>query len=184
MGKITVFNFTTLNGYYKGAKEDISWHKHGKEENKYAEKALQSGNTLLFGRVTYQMMESFWPTPMALEMDPVVAKGMNESNKIVFSTTLKKVTWKNTTLVKTDLIAEVKELKKLPQDITILGSGSIITQLAEHGLIDEYQVMIDPVALGKGAPMFKGLKHPLNLKLIDSKIFKSGVVLLCYKPIK
>ncbi|HTB51479.1 MAG TPA: dihydrofolate reductase family protein [Ferruginibacter sp.] len=184
MSKITVFNFTTLNGYYKGAKEDISWHKHGKEENKYAEKALQSGNTLLFGRVTYQMMESFWPTPMASEMDPVVAKGMNESNKIVFSTTLKKVTWKNTTLVKTDLVTEVKKLKKLPQDITILGSGSIITQLAEHGLIDEYQVMIDPVALGKGEPMFKGLKHPLNLKLIDSKIFKSGVVLLCYKPIK
>jgi dihydrofolate reductase len=184
MGKITVFNFTTLNGYYKGAKEDISWHKHGKEENKYAEKALQSGNTLLFGRVTYQMMESFWPTPMALEMDPVVAKGMNESHKIVFSTSLKKVGWQNTKLIKTDLIEEVKKLKKLQQDITILGSGSIVTQLADHGLIDEYQFMIDPIALGKGEPMLKGLKHPLNLKLISTKIFKSGVVLLCYQPVR
>jgi dihydrofolate reductase len=184
MGKISVFNFVSLNGFYKGAKEDISWHQHGKEENKYAEKALQTGNTLLFGRVTYEMMESFWPTPMAMELDPIVAKGMTESNKIVFSTTLKKASWKNTKLIKTDLIEEVKKLKKTLPNITILGSGSIVTQLADHDLIDEYQIMIDPLALGKGTPMFKGMKHPLKLKLTDSKIFKSGTILVTYQPIK
>jgi dihydrofolate reductase len=130
------------------------------------------------------MMENFWPTPIAMEMDPIVAKGMNESAKIVFSTTLKKVKWKNTTLIKKALVEEITKLKKLPQDITILGSGSLVTQLADHELIDEFQIMIDPIALGKGTPMFKGLKKPLNLQLTDSKIFKSGTVLLNYQTIK
>src|SRR5580698_7653703 len=133
MRKLNVFNFLTLNGFYKGLNEDISWHVHGGEEGKFSEEGAQSGSTLLFGRVTYQMMEAFWPTPAAKESMPVVADGMNKAEKIVFSKTLKKADWNNTKIIKGDLIEEVKKLKKLPGvGITILGSGSIVTQLADH----------------------------------------------------
>ena len=184
MGKLGAYNFVTLNGYFKGPKGDISWHKHGAEESEYAAKGASSGSTLLFGRVTYEMMASYWPTPEAMKNMPVVAAGMNNSEKIVFSRTLKKAGWSNTRLISDNIVEEIKKLKQAGKDMTLLGSGSIITQLAEHGLIDAYQIMVDPVALGDGTPMFQGLKHPLNLKLTETKIFKSGVVLLCYESTK
>ncbi len=184
MRKLNSFTFVTLNGYFKGQKEDISWHKHGEEESKYAAEGAQSKSTLLFGRVTYEMMAGFWPTPEALKYNAEVAKGMNDSDKIVFSKTLKKATWHNTKVVKVDMIEEVKKMKQIPgNDMTLLGSGSILAQLAEAGLIDEYQIMIDPVAIEKGTTLFKGIEHQLDLKLTNTKVFKSGVVLLCYQPL-
>jgi dihydrofolate reductase len=109
---------------------------------------------------------------------------MNESEKIVFSNTLKGSDWDNTTIINGDLIEAVRKLKAIPGKImTILGSGSIITQLAEANLIDEYQFMIDPVALGDGTPSFKGLTRKLDLKLISSRVFESGAVLLSYAPL-
>lgn len=90
MRKLTAYNFLTLNGFYKGPGNDTSWHKHGSEENEYASQSLKSENILLFGRVTYELMASYWPTPFAIENDPNVAAGMNNAQKIVFSTTLKK----------------------------------------------------------------------------------------------
>jgi dihydrofolate reductase len=183
MATLGVFNFITLNGYYKGPNEDISWHRHGAEESEYAAEGANSESILLFGRITYQMMASYWPTPMAAKNDPVVAEGMNKAEKIVFSRTLRKADWSNTKLVKDDMIEEVKKLKRHgKKDITILGSGSIVTQLAEAGLIDNYQIMVDPVVLGAGIPMFEGLKQKLDLKLTSTRAFKSGVVLLTYKP--
>jgi dihydrofolate reductase len=183
MGKVSVFNFVTLNGYFEGPKRDISWHRHGVEENAYAVDAIKSGNMLLFGRVTYEMMANYWPTPLAMKNDPVVAEGMNKAEKIVFSRTLKKAEWSNTRLVKENLAEEIKKMKKMPgKNMTVLGSGSIVTQLAQLGLIDEYQIMVDPVLLGDGTPMFKGIKEKLDLKLIAAKTFKSGVILLSYEP--
>jgi dihydrofolate reductase len=185
MRKVNVFNFITLNGFYKGPQGEIDWHKHGKEENEYAAEGLKSESTLLFGRTTYEMMAGYWPTPMALQNDPVVAKGMNNAKKIVFSRSLKKAEWKNTTIVKDNLVEEIKKMKKMSgKDMTILGSGSIVTQCAEHGLIDEYQIMIDPVVIGSGTPIFNNITHQLNLKLTATRTFKSGVVLLLYQPIK
>jgi dihydrofolate reductase len=185
MRKLTVFNFVTLNGYYKGPKGDISWHRHGAEENEYSVEGLKSGSTLLFGRVTYEMMASYWPTPVAIKNNPIVAAGMNNADKIVFSRTLKKVEWNNTRLVKDNIVEEIKKMKQLPgKDMTVLGSGSILTQFAEQGLIDEYQIMVDPVVLGDGTPIFKNIKHKMDLKLTRTRIFKSGVVLLCYQPVE
>jgi len=187
MRKLTVFNFITLNGYYKGPGGDISWHKQitGEEESEYAKKGAQSGSVLLFGRVTYQMMAGYWPTPAALQQNPGVAEGMNQSEKIVFSKTLKSADWNNTTLVKDDLVTAVKRLKQQPGGpMTILGSGSIAAPLAAEGLIDEYQFMLDPLALGSGTSIFNGLQQQLNLQLKDTKVFKSGIVLLCYQPVK
>jgi dihydrofolate reductase len=183
MRKISVFNFITLNGFFEGPASDISWHKHGAEENEYAVDALKSGNTLLLGRVTYEMMASYWTTSAAMKNAPIVAEGMNNAAKIVFSRTLQSVEWKNSILMKENIAEEIRAMKHMPgRDMTILGSGSIVTQFAEEGLIDEYQIMVDPVVLGNGTPLFKDLKHALDLKLMNSKTFKSGVVLLCYHP--
>jgi dihydrofolate reductase len=182
--KLAVFNFVTLNGFYKGADGDIGWHQHGGEESEYSAESLRAGKTLLFGRVTYEMMNSFWPTPMAAELFPDVAEGMNKAEKIVFSKTLDRAEWNNTRLVKGNLVEEIEKLKRSPgKDMTLLGSGSIVAQLAEQGLIDDYEFMVDPVILGEGVPIFRGVKAPLNLKLMKARTFKNGAVLLCYQPV-
>lgn len=185
MRKLSLFNFISLNGFFQGPEGDLSWHRHGEEENKFSEKALEPGNTLLFGRVTYQMMESYWATPEAFKSSPIVAHGMNNSDKIVFSTTLTQVKWKNSRIISENLIETVKQLKSQPgKDMAILGSGSIATLFAEHGLIDFYQFMLDPVAIPGGVPLFNGITKPLNLKLISSKALNSGVILLNYEPLR
>lgn len=184
MRKITAFNFVTLDGYLEGPQVgDISWHKHGGEEAEYSAESLKTGNTLLFGRVTYEMMVSFWPTPMAIESFPIVAEGMNNAEKIVFSRTLKKVEWNNARLMKGNIVEEIRKMKRASgKDMTLMGSGSILSQFAEQELIDEYQIMVDPVAIGNGTPIFKDIKRKLDLKLTMTRTFKSGVVLLCYQP--
>jgi len=184
MSKLIVYNFVTLNGFFKGANEDISWAKKGSnEETEFAADNLKSGNILLFGRVTYEMMEKYWPTPEAQKNDPIVAEGMNEAEKIVFSNTLKKATWKNTRIIKNDIVEEVKKLKKLNgKDMVLLGSGTIVNQFADQGLIDEYQIMVHPVVIGEGTPLLKNIDHMMDLKLTVTKAFPSGVVLHCYKP--
>jgi len=185
MRKITAYNFLALNGFFKAPDEDTSWHKHGEEEARYSEEALaQDENILLFGRKTYEMMASFWPTPQAEELFPKVAAGMNKAEKIVFSESPFEPEWENTQVISGDIVEKIREIKKSPgKNMTILGSGTIINLFTDHGLIDEYQFMIDPVALPDGTPVFKDIKQKLDLRLTDSKVFKSGVVLLNYQPI-
>lgn len=181
--KLIAFNFITLNGFFKGPNGDISWHRHGGEESEYSKEALRAENILLFGRLTYEVMASYWPTPEAIKDFPIVAEGMYKAEKIVFSRTLKKAEWNNTRIMKDNIVEEIRKLKRISgKDMTILGSGSIVTQFAERGLIDEYQIMLDPVVLGDGTPIFKDIKHKLYLKLTETRTFKSGVVLLCYEP--
>jgi dihydrofolate reductase len=184
MGQLSVFNFTTINGFYKGPGSDISWHHHGGEESEYSADALSADNILLFGRVTYDMMAGFWPTPMAAESAPAVAEGMNKAEKIVFSNTIQKADWNNTRVMSGNIIEQLRRMKQTSaKDMTILGSGSILTQFAEAGLIDTYQLMIDPVAIGSGIPIFNNIKQNIDLELISSKVFKSGTVLLTYRPL-
>jgi len=183
MGKLSAFNFITLNGYLNAPGGDISWNKHGMEENQYAADGLESDSILLFGRKTYEMMAGYWPSDMAKYNDPVVAEGMNKADKIVISKTLKKADWQNTRIINDNVINEIKRLKdSSDKDIILLGSGTILTLLAENGLIDEFQIMINPVAIDAGIPIFHEIKQPLSLKLTGMKSFKSGVVLLSYKP--
>ena len=118
------------------------------------------------GRVTHDMMASFWPTPEAMESMPEVAKGMNEMPKFVFSRTLGRSAWSNTTILEGDVPSEVRRLKsETGLDLTILGSGTIVAQLAETDLIDSYQFVVVPVFLGKGRTMFEGVRAPQALKL-------------------
>lgn len=183
MAILRSFTFITLNGFYSGLNHDISWHRHGREENQYAAESLQSRSSiLLFGSVTYQMMASYWSSPEALQNDPVVAEGMNDSEKIVVSRSLNQADWANSRLIRENVFAELKKLKKeSAKDITVLGSGSLLAQLAGEGLVDEFQVMLDPVAIPEGKRLFEGMPHLIQLELMNSKIFPSGVVLLNYR---
>jgi dihydrofolate reductase len=96
---------------------------------------------------------------------------------------MKAAAWNNTKVVNKNVLDEIRKLKETGRkDLTILGSGTIVTLFAEAGLIDEYQIMVDPVVLGEGTPIFNGLRHKMDLKLTGSKVFTSGVVLLNYKP--
>jgi dihydrofolate reductase len=171
MRRITTFNFVTLNGFFKRPDNDINWHKHGEEENEYSIDSLKEGDILLFGRTTYEMMEGFWESDMAKETNPKVAKGMNNSEKIVFSTTMQKADWNNTTLIKNNIVEEIRKMKATPgNDMAILGSGTIVTWFAEAGLIDDFQIMVDPVAIGAGVPTFDNLKGQLHLKLTNIRV--------------
>lgn len=184
MATLSSFTFLSLDGYYKGLNEDISWHRHGEEEGQFSVDSLQSENILLFGRKTFEMMASFWPTEMAAQQFPDVAKGMNKAKKLVVSNTIQKVNWSNTGIISGDFVAQLKQLKQnTSNNITILGSGQLLTALAAENLVDEYSIMIDPVAIGAGSSLFKGLAAPLQLQLTGTRMFKSGVVLHNYKAI-
>jgi dihydrofolate reductase len=139
---------------------------------------------LLFGRVTYELMAGFWPTPHAAEHNPVVARRMNAGRKVVFSRTLGEAAWSNTRLVKRGLPAEIRKMKKQPggKGMVILGSGYIVAQLAREGLVDEFHIVVIPIILGGGRTLFEGIKKPLDLKLTSTRAFKNGNVLLTYKP--
>ena len=182
MAKLIVFNFITVNGLYKGSYDDITWHRHGEEEGEYSMESLRKENILVFGRITYQMMEAYWANPLTLQSDPVVAKAMNDYEKIVFSRTLEKAEWNNTRLISDNMLDNIKKLKKeSTKDLAILGSGSLVNQLTNECLVDEYQLMIDPIALGEGTPLFKGITQKLELRLTHSRVFKSGVLVLTYE---
>jgi dihydrofolate reductase len=112
-----------------------------------------------------------------------VAAAMNRMPKVVFSRTLDQASWSNTTLVKDDIVSEIRKMKDEPgPGMVILGSGSIVSQLTPHGVIDEYQIVVTPVILGEGRTMFYGVKDELNLKLTKTRAFRNGNVLLCYEP--
>lgn len=184
MSKLSVFENVTLDGYFSGPNGDISWAKQNVDDewNKFVEENASSGGMLLMGRVTYDIMVQYWPTPQAAKNDRVVAEGMNNMPKIVFSRTLNKPDWKNTTVIKGDIASEVKRLKEESgKDMTILGSGSIVSQLTQAGLIDEYKISVNPVVIGKGRTVFEGVKDKFNLKLTKSRNFKNGNVVLFYE---
>lgn len=184
MRNLTMFNSITLDGYFTGPAGDMSWahREHSDPEfDAFVAGNAKTGGMLLMGRVTYDMMVSWWPTPHAIKAFPEVAAGMNSAPKVVFSRKMEKAEWNNTRVMKGDLAAEVKKLKQEPgPDIVILGSGSIVAQLAPTGLIDEYTFVVTPVVLGTGRTLFDGMKEKLNLTLTGSRAFGNGNVLLNY----
>jgi len=186
MRKLVVFNQVTLDGYFADVNGDISWAQKEKQDaewNAFVAENASGGGVLLFGRITYELMASYWPTPHAIQNNPIVAGAMNKLPKVVFSRTLDKASWNNTKLVQGDMAAEIRKMKEEPgADMAILGSGSIVSQLAQEGLIDEYQIAMNPVVLGKGRTMFDGIKEKLTLKLTKSRAFGNGNVLLWYEP--
>jgi|WetSurMetagenome_2_1015567.scaffolds.fasta_scaffold203563_1 dihydrofolate reductase len=185
MRKLTVFNHISLDGYFTDAHNDMSFAQNPKPDKEWddfvAGNAAGGGGTMIFGRITYDMMASYWPTPAAAASMPIVAAAMNNSPKVVFSRTMDKAGWKNTLLVKQDPVGAVRKLKDGPgNDMIIFGSGSIVSQLTQAGLIDTYQFIVDPVVLGEGRTLFAGVKDKLPLHLTISRNFANGNVLLTY----
>lgn len=182
MGTLNVFDHISLDGFFTGPNGEMEWFKSiGKDEayDRYKHRQANSGGTLLFGRTTYEMMKSYWPTPQAYKDDPDMARVMNESPKVVVSKSLKGADgWKNVSVVHD--IDEVAALKE-KSDVTILGSGTLVQQLANRGLIDSYMLVLVPVVLGQGKPLFDDVKKT-NLELGEAKPFDNGIVVLNYQP--
>ncbi len=183
MRKVLFFMLTSLNGFYERGKWEIDWHNVDEEFTRFAIEQLESVDTVLFGRATYEGMASYWPTPAAVADSPATAEQMNSLPKIVFSRTLSKAEWNNTRLVRDNAAEEIAKLKEQPgKDMIILASSDLAASLAERGLIDEYRIMVNPIALGEGKSLFQGMKRDLPLKLLDVRRFASGNVLLSYAP--
>ena len=172
----------SLDGFIADAGGDMSWaHREDEQWRSFVRSNASGGGCLIFGRKTYGQMVNFWPTPQAMEWNPVVAERMNALPKVVFSTTLPSATWNNTELIKSDLPGAIKRLKSEPGGhLTILGSGSIVSQCAQAGLVDEFQVVVNPIILGKGLSMFQTVSEKLRLTLASSRPFDNGNVLLTY----
>lgn len=185
MRTLAIFNMMSLDGFFAGPNGELDWHNVDDEFNAFAIEQAQSRHvdTLLFGRVTYELMAAYWPTPEARTNDPIVARFMNETSKVVFSRTLQRVEWENSRLASGDAVAEVRALKRAAGgSLMIFGSAQLAAALDRAGLIDEHRLMVNPVILGRGRPLFAGAAEPRRLKLVSSRAFRSGNVLLNYQP--
>ena len=186
MRNLIMFNLITLDGYFEGEnKWDIAWHQVDDEFNEFSIDQLGHADGLIFGRVTYQGMASYWPTADAIKNDPQVAARMNSIRKYVFSKTIDKVEWNNTQLINGDAVEELTKLKRQPgKDLFLFGSADLASTFTRHNLIDEYRLMVNPIVLGKGCPLFKENGGTQKLKLLNTRSFKNGNVLLYYASVR
>lgn len=164
----------------------MDWILHDEEMFTYVTGHFARIDTALYGRTTYEMMESYWPTipsnPASTPSERHHAAWVEEINKIVFSTTLPGVEWNNTRLISNNFVEEVKKLQQQPgKDLMIFGSPRLTHSFLQHGLIDEFLINVNPKILGKGIPLFNKVKEDTNLTLISSTTFKPGVVGLHYE---
>jgi dihydrofolate reductase len=171
----------SMDGYFEGEGHDLSWHNVDEEFNNFVHAQNASIGTILFGRRTYEMMAAFWPTSQGSEADKLTADFMTATQKVVISDTPLRSEWANTRVVNEQVNEEIAKLKAEPgNDIAMFGSNALCVSLMEAGLVDEFRVMISPVAIGKGTPVFEGLSKKIKFKLVDSRTFKSGNVLNRY----
>ena len=187
MGQLIVFNSVSLDGYFSGQNGDIAWAHAGPKDaefDQFVNDNSKGEGALLFGRVTHDMMASWWPTAAAKHAMPEVAAGMNRMRKYVFSNSLTSSSWENTTIITGDVVAETRKLKEQSgASLAIFGSGSIIGPLVAAGIVDELQLVVCPVVLGKGRTMFEGVTQQLQYELLRTRSFKaSGKVFSCYGP--
>ena len=188
MGRIVSFTHVSIDGFFAGPKGEIDWFKHQDDEDRqFSAEASRGSGTLIFGRTTYEMMAGYWPSLDAARDNPDVAEAMNRTPKIVFSRTLNPVkdspSWKNIRIIREIRREEILKLKReATGDFAILGSGSIVQQLAGLGLIDEFQLMVNPVILGSGKYLFRDVNR-MNLRLLEERTFGNGRVFLRYAPV-
>jgi len=188
MRNLVAFMHVSLDGFVANPGGEMNWITIDDEIFKDAIMLADNADMALFGRVTYQMMESYWPTVLAndssTELERQHAQWMEDTNKMVFSETLDKVTWNNTRLINKYIPQEIINLKQLPgKNIMIFGSPRLTHSFMQWDLVDEYRINVNPVILGGGIPLFN-IHSRINLKLIATKNFKSGVVGLHYKTVK
>ena len=178
MRKLIMWNMVTVDGYFEGPDRDIGWFLFEDELENYIRETQSKADTLVFGRVTYEMMAGYWPTAQGW-----IADFMNGIEKIVFSRTLASADWNNTKLFRENVPEEILKLKaREGGDIYLFGSADLASTLMRHNLIDEYHLGINPVILGSGTPLFKDSPERMPLKHIETRTLKSGVVILHYAP--
>jgi dihydrofolate reductase len=195
MRRIVVFDNVTADGYFADIKGSLDWVIPSDEVFRTAADSNRDIDTMLFGRRTYEMFEQFWPRALddpETAPDPhtagrrsavnrEMAVWINETNKIVFSRTRKDVTWKHSQLIPELEPTKIEAMKAGPgKDMIVFGSGSVVAQLTEHGLIDEYVLVVNPILLGGGRPLLAGLSRRTPLDLRQATHHKSGHVLLRY----
>ena len=192
MRKVYLFMTLSLDGYFEGPNHDISWHRVDDEFNRFAIEQLKEVGIMMFGRRTYQLMEASWPKaandPATSEDNLEIAHLINNAQKVVFSRTLDKVeereNWRNVKLAKKFDPEEIRRLKNHQGKGIWVGGSDIAVSFIRAGLIDEFRFMMDPIVIGGGTPIFKGLDSKLDLELIEARSFSSGNILLSYKPAK
>lgn len=187
MRKLFLFDLISLDGFFASKDGGLEWHNVDDEFNQFAIAQLREIGTLVFGRKTYELMYDYWPSalidPKTSHDDLLVAHAMNDIPKIVFSRTLEQVAWANTTLLRDDAEHEIKKLKKQDgKDIAIFGSANLASSIFKE--IDEFRILVNPIVLGEGRPLFPALKKPLKLNLVNARQFKNGNVLLTYQHAK
>jgi dihydrofolate reductase len=184
MRKIIASEFISADGYIVGAKEDMSWVTANFNEamGKYAADLMASMDTILLGRVTYQTMASAWPN--WTEEQSLGAEKMNNTPKVVLSKTLEKAPWEKyelATLFSDNVEQRIKELKQKPgKNIVMYGSANAVQILTRMGLIDEYHLLVHPIFLGDGKPLFARMERLVNLKLLRTETYRNSVNMLCY----
>lgn len=191
MRKLVLFLHASLDGFVEGpnGQMDIGWVSYDADLANHAKEILSTADTVIWGRGTYQMMHSYWSSvpsnPSASQYELNHAEWIEKTAKVVFSTTLKRVEWNNSRLVKHDVEEEIKNLKQQPgKDMVIIGSPRFAHYLMQLDLIDEYKITVSPVLIGSGLPLFQGLKGRTNLKLIENKTFDSGALGLVYQTVR
>ena len=183
MRKMFSFMMSSADGYHADPGQALDWHNVDQEFSQFALAQLREAGTLVFGRVTYEGMAAFWPTPAGEESDPEVAKAMNTTPKIVISRTLPQATWAGTRIISHHPEEELATLKQQKgKDIVIPGSSTLTAGLLQAGLLDELRIMVNPVILGQGRSLFAGAGRT-SLRLLKTRPFTSGNVLLCYQPV-
>ena len=186
MRKVILLMHVSLDGFVGGPQGEVDWIKIDNEMYHDVDELLKTVDTALYGRVTYQMMENYWPTvphnSSSTQFELHHADWVEHVHKIVFSKSLDKVTWNNTRLIKENIQEEVLKLKQQPgKDMMIFGSPSIAHLFMKLDLIDAYRIMVNPVILGKGIPLFQDINDRKKLTLLQAKTFQSGVVGLHYE---
>jgi dihydrofolate reductase len=189
MRKIIVTMWVTLDGFIAGPNNEMDFVGEVYDEamGKYEDDLVSAADTLLLGRVTYESFAGSWPyVPDRPGADPgevAYARKLNAMRKIVFSRTLPRVEWNNSTLEREIVPSEIEKLKREQgRNMVIYGSASVVQELTNYGLIDEYQILVHPFILGDGKPLFKNIKQKVNLKLVNTEARPSGVVVLTYQP--
>jgi dihydrofolate reductase len=183
MRQIYAFLLTSLDGYHAGPGDELDWFRTDDEFERYSQGQADVIDTIVMGRRTFEMMAAYWPTEEAYREDPVVAGFMNDLPKIVASRTLTSHPWGPTTFVADDVAGHLSAVKDQPgKDIAIFGSSTLVGELLPTGVVDELRVIVNPVVLGAGRPVFAGTAGPVGLHRAGVREFGNGNVLLTYRP--
>lgn len=188
MRKIISFMHISLDGFVAGPNGEMNWIKVDQEIFDHVGKRISASDTALYGRVTYQMMENYWPTagqkPGASKHDIEHSKWYMNAHKIVLSRSMKDAELTNTTIISNNLPERINEIKhsndEVSKEILLFGSPSATHSMIQLGLIDGYWLFVNPIILGQGIPLFTGIKESIKLKLLSTHQFTSGVMALDY----